>query len=369
MGRENEDEDGDCDGGKFTKGKSTVVAVDCKWKNGIKLRNAVSSSRSREINPNLKTIDFDFESKIKFVKEMDQICEEYFPSDNVLVLEANKSHGTCSSKYSQNSTPKESEVELEPPYNHRLPYDKQDRIRAGTTTLDPCDVENIDYNDLEEHKVLLVPTFSKSGFEVDSIAQQRYRFPYKAKFLIGTKRFDKTFELQLPLSTSPQHFGLIFTFPEKQAKTSTKSSGPSPPQKNIVIKSMISVYSVFPHTSRHASLTTYEFPDLEKVGQSGRKTGGSNLKSRPDSQARAIAKDYLATMKDSMNEDKLVARRVTSRGREQFVVNHDFKGRELVKDKFVNPINKFGRQYPTAPDGKHKKKEAIVSGIRVAAYE
>lgn len=267
--------------------RPTVIAVNLKWKNGIQVKQCHKfTTRTLQLEPVMKKTEFDYEAKTKFSKEVELACEELFPDwrQKLMILDGNESHGMYSSsgggtgdsgktakaarsdKLSEDASPA-------PPY---------------TGNGDPHTREWKEFTDMEEHQILVVPSHTKGGFDMD--VSKHYQFPYQAKFVIGRKVYHHKFILRLPVSKSPQHYGLIFTFSED-------TNGHS----KLRIKSLLSVYNICPHTTKYACLETYETNEKAIPDQAL----SMRTRSRTNQSARA-AKNAVQLLSDNLKEEKVV---------------------------------------------------------------
>lgn len=240
---------------------SSVLAVKLNWRRGVKIEQvSMYTRRTRMIEPEMTQTDFDFETKTKFQKQFQSTCDLLFPEKNVMILDGNECHG------------------------HAIKSRKvqEDKDEEETTEADR---NMTTFTDSEEHQILLVPYNSKSGF--DSDVSQRYKFPYHAKFSIGNKTFEHKFDLKLALSQSPQHYGLVFSFPVEG------SNG----QNVLKIKSLLTVFSVFPSSSRYASLSTYTAHPLTNDREN---TNSSSGKSK--SNKKSFANNLTGTVTSKLTE-------------------------------------------------------------------
>jgi len=301
-----------------SKSSPSVVGVKLNWKKDLKVRQISKFSRKTcNVEAEMTTTNFDFESKMKFQRELQAAQEELFHHEkNLMVLDGNQCHGGVALKAKE------------------LKRDDQEETAEGynsSTHRPPT------FMDQEEHIILLVPFHSKTGF--DSDIEKRYTFPYHGKFSIGKKTFEHKFDLRLALTQQPQHFGLIFTFPEE-------------PQA-ITVKSLITVYSVFPNTPKHSSLVTYKSHSTEDANQN--KTGSKDSK-------RYLVKNVSKTVSESLTDGKLHNQKYCMEDRYKIdcdIAHPNRRYGEFSRNKFS--LDEIER--------KHKTKQNLLKTMQAEAKE
>ncbi len=270
--------------------RPTVLAVNLKWRNGIQVKQCHKfTTRTLQLEPIMRKTEFDYETKTKFSKEVELACEELFPDwrQKLMILDGNESHGMYSSS-GGGAGGGDSGKTAKAARSDKLSEDSSPAPPYTGSNGDPHTREWKEFTDMEEHQILVVPSHTKGGFDMD--LSKHYQFPYQAKFVIGRKVYHHKFILRLPVSKSPQHYGLIFTFSED-------ANGHS----KLRIKSLLSVYNICPHTTKYACLETYETNEKAIPDQDL----SMKTRSRTNQSARA-AKNAVQLLSDNLKEEKVV---------------------------------------------------------------
>lgn len=282
------EEDQDEDGAMLDNhAKPAILAVNLKWRNGIQVKQLHKfTTRTRMVEPIMKKTDFDYETKTKFSKEVEASCEELFPEwrQTLMILDGNDSHGVFSSGSVVGGSG-DSGKTGKTARSDKLQEDEPSAPYNGGSG-DPHTRAWKEFTDMEEHRILVVPSHSKNGFDMD--LNKHYQFPYQAKFVIGRRAYHHKFFLRLPLSKSPQHFGLIFTFSED-----TKG------HSKLRIKSLLTVYSICPQTPKYACLETYETAEDQSPASSPPRSRSN--------QATRAAKNAVQLLSDNLKEENVTA--------------------------------------------------------------
>lgn len=297
---------------------TSVVAVKLNWRKGVKVQqNSKYSRQTTFVEPGMTTTDFDFESKLKFQKHLQSQIPELFPNGDVKILDGNECHGR--------TTIKSKHVQPEG-YNPSSSSDDHSYVQI--------------YDDNDEHKILLVPFHSKSGFDTD--ISKSYSFPYHAKFIINNKNFEHQFQLRFLPSQSPQHFGLIFTF------ANPDGSG------FITVKSLLSVYSLFPSTPKHAYLVTYanNEDDNHNAKYDGR---------------RGFRGQFVKNVKDTVSANLMDEKLVNGSSFGSWDGNNEFSIGSTLAHPHQRSLGIKLNNYSERPSSKHKEKVNLIQSIRADA--
>jgi hypothetical protein len=296
---------------------SSVVAVKLNWKRGVKVEQISRySQKTRNIEPDMTTTDFDFESKMKFQKQLQSVRDELFHNMDVIFLDGNECHGRITMKAKQINEDEETED-----------------ISGG----DSSNLPHSAFLDQEEHLILVVPFYSKSGFDIET--ERRYNFPYHAKFVVGKKTFEHKFELRLALAQQPQHFGLIFTFPDGQGK--------------LTIKSLITIYSVFPSSTKYANLITY----------TSHESDDNSSRTKSNKLRKSFGKNVNETVSENLKEENL--NRVGRYGRDNvFQIGCDIAHPNQMYSEFTRYKSSLEEA-----DSKHKQKQRLLKNMKAEARE
>lgn len=258
--------------------RPSVIAVNLKWKNGLRICESNDFvSKIRRLEPLMRRSRFVYHSKPKFAALMKSTCDEVFPEWRQNLVVINGQEGTPQISIS-------SDIHAD---SHTPEVVRNFPVRRGDPRSGVCK----EYKDFKEHKILVVPHHSKRrGFDVD--LSKRFEFAYEVKFIVEGRDYQHKFLLQLPLSKLPQHYGLIFTFPEDP-------NGHS----KLRIKALLTVYSIYPKSSEFACLQTYETRNFEETTFD--RDISNDISGRRHVQCLKAARNAVQLMTNNLNEDKL----------------------------------------------------------------
>lgn len=256
--------------------QSSVIAVNLNWKNSLELSEENDFiGRTRRLEPLMRKSRFAYRTKTKFAAHVKTTCDELFPEWRQNMVIINGHEGTAqisSSAYIQEDS------------------HAQDHYTEGRG--DPYTRYWKEYTDFKEHKILVVPHHSKRlGFDTD--LSKHYEVPFEAKFIIGRRTYQHKFLFQLPLSRRPQHYGLIFTFSEDPKGLS-----------KLRIKTLFTVYSIFPKSSELACLETYDTRNVDMATSESDSNDDDGCGGRHE-QCTKAAKNAVQIIMDNLKEEKL----------------------------------------------------------------
>lgn len=281
--------------------KSSVLAVDLRWRNGIEVSSSddfCHRTKRRGLGPPLKKIKLTYDSKKRFAKKVKEVRDGLFPDWRQNLVVINGREGTPKMSVSANI-----QKDDYPRDSYTFGYDD-----LHTRTWK-------EYTDLKEHKILVVPDYSKrNGFDMD--LDKCYEVPYEVTFMIEKRSYQHQFLLRLPLSRHPQHYGLIFTFAE-DPKGHTK----------LRVKTLFSVHSVYPESCEDASLETYVKTNFDP----SKSEAISQVNYADNAPLAKASKNGVQVLKDNLKQEKLLDNG-WNWGRVMVNRNFTFKGRAPFAD-------------------------------------
>lgn len=253
--------------------KSSVVAVNLKWKNEIQVTESDSFKyKTKWLGPLLRETTLRYGSKTSFAASIKKTCDELFPdwSQNLVIINGHENTQKISGS---------ANIQEDPNPENSYTGGQGD---PHTRTWKEC-------TDFKEHQILIVPDYSKHhGFNMD--LSKPYEVPFKLKFIIGKRTYQHEFLFRLTLSRRPQHYGLIFTFSEDPKGHS-----------KLRIKSLLTVYSIFPVSSKEVCLETYDTRRLDIASSSC-----NSYRKMKHGQFIKAARNAVKVLKGCLKEDKLL---------------------------------------------------------------
>jgi len=182
------------------------------------------------LTPISHRIQLNFNGCVDFQSAVNLLAEEHFGEGSVVQLNAGNVASPVQRIHKTKATPKDLEYQDASWDRRHHTYNSNEKPAYSKEIFDE-----------EDHNFILIPSFSKRGFDSCAIKAE-LQFPFETHFMTnGGESLKHVFRIPLKFQASPQKFRLKFIFQKKD-------------DSKIVCYSHLMVYSIMPETTQSPTI-------------------------------------------------------------------------------------------------------------------